>query len=75
MTKLISKAATFAKANRELRPKSLWLQYDEWLGGGKRNPNGLNFSVGSSGQLMVDGNPFTVKDALRLAAWIDRTFR
>ena len=69
-----SKAATFAKAHRGLKPKDLWLQYGEMLGY-KRNPNGKWFSVSDDGQFEIDGTEFKAKDALRLAAWITENFR
>jgi hypothetical protein len=71
--KKISKAAAFAKANRELAPKPLWLQFDEKLGG-KRNPHGRTFDVNERGQLTIDSVAFSPKDALRLAAWLQENF-
>jgi hypothetical protein len=69
-----SKASAFAKAHRDLKPKPLWLQYDEMLGA-RRNHNGVWFGVSGWGQLTIDGTSFAAKDALRLARWIEENFR
>lgn len=69
-----SKAATFAKAHRELKPKPLHLQIDEMLGN-HRNPNLISFRVNSDGQFVVQDWSFSPRDALRLAAWITENFR
>ena len=70
-----SKAAAFAKAWRELSPKDLVLRIDERMSDGKRNPNGVTFLVNVDGKLVIENWPFSPKDALRLAAWIQENFR